>query len=292
MAPLTFTKAERTQTKLKIGLQGPSGSGKTEGALNIARAIVGPTGKIALADTEAGSASLYADRFDFDTIRITPPYLSSKFEEIIDAAVEAGYDALVIDSISHQWAGDGGILSRKEELDTRGGNSYTNWAKFTKEHNRFLGKILNAPIHIICTLRAKQDYVLEAGANGKQTPKKVGMAAVQRDGAEYEFTLNLDLQMDHKAKASKDRTDLFNDELIDLRKPDFGKRLTAWLSEGKELPTATTEQRSSLEDFALVDWKDARIATRIRTLLGNPRLTESEATDAITKLTELSQNNG
>jgi hypothetical protein len=229
---VTFQKATRTAVKIKLGIQGPSGAGKTLGALALATALAGK-GRVAVIDTENGSASLYGDRFDFDTLSLTPPYTSARYIEAITAAVNAGYDVIVLDSISHQWVGEGGILSRKEELDARGGNSYTNWAKFTKEHESFKAAILNTPAHVIATLRAKQDYVVEQNAQGKSAPRKVGLAPVQREGMEYEFSIVFELQMDHKAMVSKDRTGLFESgTAYDLAKPDVVKRLSAWMESG------------------------------------------------------------
>src|SRR5690349_11857561 len=98
----TFRKASRTAQKLKIGITGPSGAGKTLGALALAHQL---GSRVAVIDTENGSASLYTDRYAFDILEIAPPYLTSKYAEAVQAAVEAGYDVLVIDSISHQWDG-------------------------------------------------------------------------------------------------------------------------------------------------------------------------------------------
>jgi hypothetical protein len=267
---IQFQKAERTQRKFKIGLQGPSGSGKTLGALALAQQLVGPAGRIALADTEGGSASLYADRFNFDTIGMQPPYLSSSYKAVMKAAADAGYDILIIDSLSHQWAGEGGILSRKEAADARGGNSFTNWARFTPEQEEFKAAIVNAPIHIIGTLRTKQDYVLEAGSGGKQTPKKVGMAAIQREGMEYELDVNFELQMDHKAIASKDRFDLFpTTEMVDMLDGTVGTRLRAWMASGKAVPEptkepiATADQYEALRALAVNEEESKAIEKRI-----------------------------
>jgi hypothetical protein len=233
---MTFKKAERKQAKLKIALTGPSGSGKSFSALLMASAI----GKrIAVIDTENGSASLYADiskgplsGIEFDVLNLEPPYTIQKYTEAIEAAEKAGYDVLVIDGISPAWAGEGGLLSKKEALDQRGGNSYTNWAGITKEHEIFKARLLNCDIHLICTMRSKQDYVLEVNEKGKSAPKKVGMAPIQRDGMEYEFTTVFDLAMDHNAVASKDRTSLFDGQIF---KPtaETGKRIMAWLMGGK-----------------------------------------------------------
>lgn len=233
---VTFRKATRQAVKLKIAVQGPSGSGKTFGALSIASAL---GGKVAVIDTENGSASLYADHFAFDTLDLAPPYTTKRYVEAITAAVEAGYEIIVVDSLSHQWMGEGGILSRKEALDARpGSNSYTNWAKFTSEHEAFKAAILSTPAHLIATIRAKQDYVLETNDKGKQQPKKVGMAPVQREGMEYEFSIVFELQMEHRALVSKDRTGLFDSaEPIDLSLPATAKRITQWLSTGAPVAT-------------------------------------------------------
>lgn len=235
-APM-FQKATRSAVKLKIGLQGPSGAGKTLGALAMAANLAGRD-RFAVIDTENGSASLYADRFDFDTLNLGAPYTSLAYVEAIKAAVAAGYKVLVIDSLSHQWAGKGGILSRKEDLDKRGGNSFTNWAEFTKEHEAFKAYLLNADVHIICTLRTKQEYVMEENAKGKQMPKKVGTTPVQREGMEYELSVVFELQMDHKAATSKDRTGLFDGKLLDLTDQDVARELREWLASAAPTPPA------------------------------------------------------
>ena len=225
-------KAEKKRVKLKMAVQGPSGSGKTWAALSLATNIWSG-GKICLVDTENESASLYADRFEFDTIPLHPPFHTARYEACIDAAIAGGYDVLIIDSITPQWDGEGGILRRKEELDQRpGSNSYTNWAAFTPEHTRFKEKIQQAPIHIITTMRSKQDYVLQQNDKGKSKPVKIGMAPIQREGFDYEFSLVFDVQMDHKAIADKNRTGLFGTDVLDLSDPSVSQQLRAWLDSG------------------------------------------------------------
>ena len=228
-------RAEKKKVKLKMGIQGPSGGGKTWGALSLA-ANLWPGAKICVIDTENGSAELYADHFQFDTIPLGPPFHTDRYIGAIEAIVKHGYDVCIIDQISHQWDGEGGILRRKGELDSRpGANSWTNWEKFTPEHQRFKEAIVQAPIHIIATMRAKQDYILETNDKGKQQPRKVGMAAVQREGFEYEFSLLFDVQMDHRASVNKDRTNLFNEQIVDLASPKVADALRAWMESGAEL---------------------------------------------------------
>lgn len=233
-------KAEKRLVKLKMAVQGPSGSGKTWGALALAKNLW-PDGKVCVVDTENESASLYADRFEFDTIPLAPPFGTDRYGACIDAVVRGGYDVLIIDSITPQWDGEGGILRRKEEMDRRpGSNGYANWASFTPEHEEFKQAILQSPIHVICTMRSKQDYILVANDKGKQVPKKVGMAPIQRDQIDYEFTLVFDIEMDHKGSASKDRTGLFNEKIVDLASPATAEAIRQWLDRGKGAPPAVT----------------------------------------------------
>lgn len=224
-----FQRAERKRAKIKVAITGPSGAGKTFSALTMA---TGLGQKIAVIDTENDSASLYSDRFEFDTLVISPPYTIQKYLDAIGAAQEEGYDVLVIDSITHAWAGEGGLLSKKEALDARGGNSFSNWAGITKEHETFKANLLVSDIHLICTMRSKQDYVLDAGDKGKTAPRKVGLAPIQREGMEYEFTTVFDIAMDHNASTSKDRTGLFDGVTARITK-DTGKKLQQWLNGAK-----------------------------------------------------------
>lgn len=225
----TFKKAERKKVKLKIAITGPSGSGKTFSALELASGL---GKKIALIDTENDSASLYSDRFAFDTLALDPPYTIDKYRAAIELAQKEKYEVLVIDSISHAWAGEGGLLAKKEALDARGGNSYTNWGGITKEHEGFKSSLLTADLHLICTMRSKQDYVLETNEKGKQAPIKIGLAPVQRDGMEYEFTTVFDVAMDHNAKPSKDRTGLFDSKLEKIT-AKTGEAFMEWLASAK-----------------------------------------------------------
>lgn len=235
-----FKEAEKSHARAKIALTGPSGAGKTLSALLLAKGLGGKTGVI---DSENDSASLYADKFGdwkYHTLVINPPYTAQKYLRAIDAAIAEGIEILIVDSLTHVWAGEGGLLQQKEALDSRGGNSYTNWGAITKLHEQLKSKILLAPIHIIATMRSKQEYILEQNDKGKSAPKKVGLAPIQRDGMEYEFTVVFDIGMDHQYMVSKDRTGLF-DGVVAMINEQTGADIRGWLTDEITFKPETTQ---------------------------------------------------
>jgi hypothetical protein len=241
---MSFKKSQKKLIKVKIALMGASGSGKTFSSLRLAKGL---GNKIAVIDTENGSASLYADKFDFDVLEIKPPFETEKYIRAIKDAEQMGYEVLIIDSLSHAWAGEGGLLEQKEKLDSRSGgynNSFTNWASITKKQEAFKSAFLHSNLHIICTMRSKQDYVLETNDKGKMVPKKVGLAPVQRGDLEYEFTVVFDVGMNHESSASKDRTGLFLDKIFKITE-DTGKQINSWLHLNAVSPT-NIEQLTNL----------------------------------------------
>jgi hypothetical protein len=225
---MPFTRATRRRVHLKIGIMGPSGSGKTYGALQLAFGLAGPGGRIAVIDTENGSASLYAHLGGYDVMEVAAPFTTTRYVEAVNEAATAGYDVLLIDSISHAWAGEGGLLNLKESLDARGGNSFANWAKVSPLHEQFKSALVKAPLHVIVTMRSKQDYVMQEDGKGRMVPVKVGLTPIQREGFEYELSLVFDISMSHEAMVSKDRTGLF-DSIVGRLSPEHGQRLRAWL---------------------------------------------------------------
>ena len=227
---IQIRKAERSKAKLRLGMAGPSGSGKTYSSLLLG---MGLGAKVGLIDTEHGSGDLYADLGDYDVISIEAPYTVQKYLEAMAAFEGAGYDVIIIDSLTHAWAGDGGLLDKQGKIADRSGNSYTAWRTVTPEHNQLVEAMLATRCHLIATVRAKQEYSQEKDDKGKSVVKKLGMAPVQREGMEYEFTVFLDLDMDHVAKASKDRTSLFDGQYFKVDKK-ISKRLLDWLNTGKE----------------------------------------------------------
>jgi len=224
---IQFHKAERRMSKLRLAIAGPAGSGKTYSALLIA---FGLGGKVALIDTERGSGELYAHLGEYDVCSITSPFEPEKYTEAVKAAEGAGYGVIIIDSLSHAWSGEGGLLDLHGHLSDRSGNSWAAWRKVTPKHNQLVEAMLQSPCHIIATMRSKMEYT-QVTENGKTVVKKLGMNPIQRDGMEYEFTLFMDLDLDHVASASKDRTSLFDGKFF---KPstETGRTLVKWLQEG------------------------------------------------------------
>ncbi len=232
---MQIKKASRSAVKVKLAITGPSGAGKTMSSLLLASGLVGE-GRILVIDSEDGSSNLYADHeltrgIEFDVLEIEAPYTVQKYINALELGQKEKYDCIVVDSISHAWAGEGGLLEKKSSLDSRGGNSYTNWAGITKEQELFKSKMVHCGTHLIVTMRSKQEYVLEDNDKGKKTPKKVGLAPVQREGMEYEFTTVFDVGMDHQFIVSKDRTGLFDGQIEKITKKT-GEAIRAW-QEGK-----------------------------------------------------------
>ncbi len=206
MATLSFRPATKTQARLRLALDGPSGSGKTYTALVAAFVMAGEKGRVAMIDTERGSGSKYADRFPpYDVLELST-FSPKLYTEAIQAAGEAGYDVLIIDSLSHAWEGEDGALDMVDTIAARGGgNSYTAWRDVTPLHRRMVDAILQSPCHVIVTMRSKMEYVLEPDSRGKVVPKKVGLAPIQRQGMEYEFDIVADLDISHNIVVSKSR---------------------------------------------------------------------------------------
>lgn len=231
-----FQKAERKRAKLRLGICGTSGSGKTFSALLIAKGL---GKKIAVVDTENHSAELYAGKEgmpEYDVCLLSPPYETEKYITAINEAEKAGYDVIILDSISHAWAGEGGLLDQQGKIaDSGRGNSYTAWRNVTPKHNKFIEKMLSCNLHLIATMRSKTEYALQTNDKGKQEPKKIGMAPIQREGMDFEFTTVLDMDASHNAIPSKDRTGLFDGKIF-IPSSATGEALKNWLETGIEAP--------------------------------------------------------
>ncbi len=199
---MKLEKASRKKAKIKMALQGPSGSGKTYSSLLVAYGLCNDWSNIAVVDSENHSADLYAHIGSYNVLSLTAPFTPEKYIQAIEVCEKAGMEVIIIDSVTHEWEN---LIDYHSSLQ---GNSFTNWAKVTPRHNDFVQKILQSSCHVICTIRTKQDYVLNE-KNGKIVPEKVGLKSVQRENLDYELTLVFDLDMKNHSVAYKDRTGLF-----------------------------------------------------------------------------------
>ena len=229
---MTFTKATKKQAKLRLGIIGPAGSGKTFTALRVAARL---GGRIALLDSEHGSASKYADKFSFD--QVTPADFSpTQYIEAIRAAEVGNYDVLILDGLSAAWAGTGGILQQVDDITrkSRSGNAFTTgWREATPLHNKLIDAMLGAKVHIIATLRSKTEYVMQDDGKGRKVPRKVGMAPIQRDGMEYEFDVVGELTVDnHELVITKTRCSDLDEKSFVKAGPEFADILIRWLNDG------------------------------------------------------------
>jgi hypothetical protein len=227
-----FHKAERKKGKLRLAIAGPAGAGKTYSALLIA---FGLGGKVAMIDTERGSGELYDHLGLYDACTIDAPFEPRKYVEAILGAEELGYGTIIIDSLSHAWSGQGGLLDTQGRIADKTGNSWSAWRQVTPKHNELVDTMLQSKCHIIATMRSKMEYT-QVEENGKKQVKKLGMGPIQRDGMEYEFTVFMDLDHSHTATTTKDRTTLFDGKYF-VPGIGTGKLLLDWLeNSGKAAP--------------------------------------------------------
>lgn len=187
---------------------------------------------MAVLDTERGSASLYADDFKFDVLELED-FSPEKYIEGIKAAESAGYDVLVIDSLSHAWMGKGGALDIAEAAGKRaGGNTFAGWRTATPAHNKLIDAILGCKMHVITTMRSRTEWVIAEDDRGKKVPKKVGMAPVQKNDAEYEFSLFAEMNHDHEFNVTKSRCSVLQDKVFVKPGKDVADILVGWLNSG------------------------------------------------------------
>jgi len=235
--------AQRKRAKIKMGLQGPSGSGKSFSSLQIAKGLSSSFEKVAVIDTENGSSELYSHLGPYQVLQLSAPFSPERYIEAINTCEKAGMEVIIIDSITHEWEN---LLEYHASMQ---GNSFTNWGKITPRHNAFVQKILQSPVHIICTIRTKQDYVLNE-KNGKFIPEKVGLKSVQRDGLDYEFTLVFDLDIKNNATACKDRTGLFFGKPECKLSEKTGELIRNWCNDAEDNPEAIRKRIADTRSIA------------------------------------------
>ena len=260
------TRAVREKIFTKLAIMSPSGGGKTFSSLRVAEGmaeeiekITGRKGKILMANTEGPRGRYYANEFEYDIVDLEPPYSPELFIDLIKYAVSEKYDILIIDSSSAEWEGKGGCL----ELHQQAGGTYQAWAKVTPRHDKFIQAVANSPIHVIATMRGKDQYEVEKADNGKVNVKKLGVGSKQRDGFEYEFTSTFSIDVDsHLAKSQKDNTHIFENEGYVLLTEEHGRRIINWANSGegfnmevKKFSSSESEVSTSSSD-GLVEKKE------------------------------------
>lgn len=280
MAPtpkLTLRPATRQAIKGRISLEGPPGSGKTFTALTIGQELAAG-GLLVVIDTENQSSKRFARDFTFSIIELPPPYDPRIYIDAIHLAEEAGAACIIVDSASHAWAGEGGVLDIQSDVVARKKtNSFDAWREATPIQNEFIGALLHCKTHLIVTLRSKMAYEVVTNEQGKKVPKKLGLQPIQRDGFSYEFDLVAELDNDHTLVVTKARGFHELDGAV-IKRPgaDLGKRIAAWLADG-EAPTPEPPRQSVATTTAPaksdVDW-----ASKIQRGLESVR--KHEMTDA------------
>ncbi len=226
-----FKKAVLEQAKVRVALWGPSGAGKTRTALEIA---TGLGQKIALIDSEHGRSRQYADRYNFDIVELET-FHPDHYVQAIQAAEEEGYDVLIIDSLTHAWSGEGGLLEVHADVVRRNltKNEFSAWEEVTPIHRRLIEAIVRSSLHVIATMRSKTEYAMEVNDQGKTVIRKVGLGPDQRKNLEYEFDVVGYLDPEHTLTIDKDSSDLLQDQVIKLPTTELGIKLAAWFSRGE-----------------------------------------------------------
>lgn len=236
MARFQVKKAKRENIYAKIALMAPSGGGKTYSSLRLATGMAeeiqkttGKKAKIILLNTEGKRGYYYANEFDYDIVDLNPPFEPELFIDAIDYALDEKYDIIILDSSSAEWEGKGGCL----ELQQQAGGRYQDWGKVTPRHDKFINKIASSEVHMICTMRGKDQYTMSQEDGKKAKVEKVGVGAKQRDGFEYEFTCTFMIdQKTSTAEAMKDNTHIFENEGAVKLTESHGERIIKWANEG------------------------------------------------------------
>lgn len=222
-------KSKKTAIVPSIALIGASGSGKTYSALRLAKGLASG-GKIVIIDTENKRSAYYSDDFDFNAIYLSAPFTPARYMSASRAAIEQGAKVLIIDQITYEWAGTGGVLQMVDENPSS--NAFAKWKEPSKNHNEFLDFLVNCKIPNIVCIRAKEKYEIQEDEKGKKVPVKIGLGPIQREGIEYEFPIAFLLRSDHSATATKDNTKLFK-ERVDFLDEEVGKNILAWSKKEK-----------------------------------------------------------
>jgi hypothetical protein len=245
MSLLQFTPATRHEAKARVALIGPTGAGKTWTALEWATVLAGTEGRIGVIDTENDSASLYSDTYRFQSAAWRPPYDPAKLAAAIGDAARQ-FDVLIVDSLTHFWQGDGGVLDIVEQEGARTRNQFAGWKKGTPLWRGILDALIFAPCHVVVTMRSKMDYVQQQGSDGRMKVEKMGMAPVARNDVEYEFTVVGELDQAHRLTVTKSRCSALADKVAPAHQArKLAEELAAWLGTAAAAPTTPPQDAPS-----------------------------------------------
>jgi hypothetical protein len=271
--------ASREKVKIRMSISAPTGFGKTYSALLIAYGMTGDWSKIAVIDTENRSASLYAHLGKYYTIPLEPPFSPEKYIQAIEACEKGGIEVIIIDSATHVWKGEGGLLEYNTDL----GGRYQDWAKTTPRYQKWLNRILHSTSHIIVTMRKKQAYAMIQEGNRTKVEKK-GMEDEIRSGFDYEMTIAFEIVNDkHMAMACKDRTELFDGKPEFVITEEVGKQILDWCETGDSLEDQVRESVSKLKNCDTID----ELKLLKETLSGRVRNDEGFKEAAIMRFNEI-----
>lgn len=243
-----FTPATKEEATARIALTGPSGSGKTYTALTIASTL---GKKVAVVDTERGSASKYADEFSFSKLNLQS-FEPTTLCQALAAAGAHGFDVVIVDSLTHFWSGTGGMLEQVDNAAKRsyGGNSFGGWKEARPKERQMIDALVSYPGHVIVTMRSRTDYVIEENDRGRKVPRKVGLKPEQREGIEYEFDIVGDLDHENTLVITKSRARTIANRVIQRPGVDFAEEIAAWLSAGEPRADANTYRDRALDKHA------------------------------------------
>lgn len=249
--------AKDSNLKVRMSIAAPPGGGKTFTLLTTAFSLLRdkPNPRILVGDTENRSASKYADLFpSFDVIELDEDHSPQCMKALIEYAEDEGYDALIIDNVSHEWNGKNGVLEQVDTLTTKTGKATEAWRQVTPHHDAFFQKILNSKLHFFAAFRSKMQVAVEKDERGKTVVRRLGMQPITRDGADYEFDVTSRMEVEGNVLIiEKSRCPKLNGKVFRAPSHEIADVLREWLGlDGAAAPApkdptgSETDGRASL----------------------------------------------
>jgi hypothetical protein len=244
MGVLNIRQAKRAGSKVVIGIAGQSGDGKTLTALYLARGIVNSASEIGFLDTENRRGSLYADKLDAPFLigDLYPPFSPHRYSQAIKEFQDAGVKVLVIDSVTHEWEGEGGC----EDIAASGSGKIANWKLAKAEHKKFMNTLLQSDMHIICCIRAREKTDFK---NPKQ-PVSLGIQPICEKNFMFEMTASIMMHNRGKnqtfLKMPDDLFSAFGNGQGYVGSP-AGKALIDWVNSGDQTDSDLEQYKAKMQ---------------------------------------------